>query len=284
MQQRYYDPKTGLEKKPSYDGAPVKAEKPIFDLDKEAGVQAAPKAPVQRPRASDNLVDRIVKAVADLITKPEGSSQPQMEHEDAEKKKINAKGAPLSPNAKLEKAASYDGQASERARAPRKSPPPSAPKAPMPDETGQMSAGVPPKINRGSRGAPPPMAPPTAPRGMPKSPMPMTPAPPKGAPPIQPPMMPPQAGMGSAGPGGPMGAAIQSPLGAGAIPVPGAPGSGGFRGMPHSPMDESFDGMKATMHEFKEGKLHSGSKTGPKVKNRKQAIAIGLSEARKKGN
>lgn len=37
------------------------------------------------------------------------------------------------------------------------------------------------------------------------------------------------------------------------------------------------------MHEFKEGKLHSGSKTGPKVKSRKQAIAIGISEARKAG-
>ncbi len=35
------------------------------------------------------------------------------------------------------------------------------------------------------------------------------------------------------------------------------------------------------MHEFKEGELHSGSKTGPKVKNRKQAIAIALSESRK---
>lgn len=35
------------------------------------------------------------------------------------------------------------------------------------------------------------------------------------------------------------------------------------------------------MGEFKEGKLHSGSKSGPVVKNRKQAIAIGLSEARK---
>jgi hypothetical protein len=37
------------------------------------------------------------------------------------------------------------------------------------------------------------------------------------------------------------------------------------------------------MTEFKEGKLHSGSKKGPKVKSRKQAIAIGLSEARKRG-
>lgn len=40
-------------------------------------------------------------------------------------------------------------------------------------------------------------------------------------------------------------------------------------------------GMKKTMEEFKEGELHSGSKNGPVVKNRKQAIAIGLSEKRK---
>lgn len=37
------------------------------------------------------------------------------------------------------------------------------------------------------------------------------------------------------------------------------------------------------MKEFKSGELHSGSKKGPLVKNRKQAIAIGLSEARKSG-
>jgi hypothetical protein len=35
------------------------------------------------------------------------------------------------------------------------------------------------------------------------------------------------------------------------------------------------------MHEFKEGKLHSGSKRGPQVTNPKQAIAIALSEARR---
>jgi hypothetical protein len=35
------------------------------------------------------------------------------------------------------------------------------------------------------------------------------------------------------------------------------------------------------MGEFKAGELHSGSKSGPVVKSRKQAIAIGLSEARK---
>ena len=40
-------------------------------------------------------------------------------------------------------------------------------------------------------------------------------------------------------------------------------------------------GMKATMDEWKAGKLHSGSKKGPIVKSQKQAIAIGLSEQRK---
>jgi hypothetical protein len=36
------------------------------------------------------------------------------------------------------------------------------------------------------------------------------------------------------------------------------------------------------MKEFKEGKLHSGSKKGPKVKSRQQAIAIAMSEAGKR--
>jgi hypothetical protein len=39
--------------------------------------------------------------------------------------------------------------------------------------------------------------------------------------------------------------------------------------------------VETEMHEFKRGKLKSGS--GQKVTSRKQAIAIGLSEARKKG-
>jgi hypothetical protein len=39
--------------------------------------------------------------------------------------------------------------------------------------------------------------------------------------------------------------------------------------------------VKKVMKEFKAGKLHSGSKKGPTVKNPKQAIAIALSEARK---
>lgn len=40
--------------------------------------------------------------------------------------------------------------------------------------------------------------------------------------------------------------------------------------------------VEQVMHEFKEGKLKSG-KSNKKVKSRKQAIAIGLSEARKRG-
>jgi len=35
------------------------------------------------------------------------------------------------------------------------------------------------------------------------------------------------------------------------------------------------------MHEYKAGELHSGSKKGPVVKSRMQAIAIALSEANK---
>jgi Family of unknown function (DUF6496) len=41
--------------------------------------------------------------------------------------------------------------------------------------------------------------------------------------------------------------------------------------------------MEKVMDEFKTGSLHSGSKKGPKVNKKDQAIAIGLSEARKKG-
>ena len=39
--------------------------------------------------------------------------------------------------------------------------------------------------------------------------------------------------------------------------------------------------VRETMREFKHGTLRSGSKKGPKVRNRKQAIAIALSQARK---
>lgn len=45
--------------------------------------------------------------------------------------------------------------------------------------------------------------------------------------------------------------------------------------------EKAGDKVEKTMHEMKEGKLKSGS--GKKVTSRKQAVAIGLSEARKEG-
>ena len=52
--------------------------------------------------------------------------------------------------------------------------------------------------------------------------------------------------------------------------------------MPIGPINTKAEKQKAMhteMHKFSEGKLHSGSKHGPEVTNRKQAIAIGLSES-----
>lgn len=52
----------------------------------------------------------------------------------------------------------------------------------------------------------------------------------------------------------------------------------------HSSKHESRgfkDKVAKVMHEGKEGKLHSGSKKGPIVRNPKQMIAIALSEARR---
>ncbi len=45
---------------------------------------------------------------------------------------------------------------------------------------------------------------------------------------------------------------------------------------------KSQEKVKEVMEEMKEGKLKSGG-SGKKVTNRKQAIAIGLSEARREG-
>ena len=39
--------------------------------------------------------------------------------------------------------------------------------------------------------------------------------------------------------------------------------------------------MAKVMHEFKGKKLHSGSKKGPVVKAKKQAVAIAMSEAKR---
>lgn len=67
-------------------------------------------------------------------------------------------------------------------------------------------------------------------------------------------------------------------------PIP--PPLGGWDSF-HSPEDKkrykAGDKTEIVMHEFKHGGLHSGSKKGPKVKSRKQAIAIALSEKKKAG-
>jgi hypothetical protein len=59
--------------------------------------------------------------------------------------------------------------------------------------------------------------------------------------------------------------------------------SGNFAGTIGGKRMKAKSKVRQTMHEFKEGSLHSGSKTGPKVKSRKQAVAIALNQARKKG-
>jgi hypothetical protein len=51
----------------------------------------------------------------------------------------------------------------------------------------------------------------------------------------------------------------------------------------HEKKEHKKNKVSKVMEEWKEDKLHSGSKKGPLVKSRKQAIAIGLSEARKAG-
>jgi hypothetical protein len=45
------------------------------------------------------------------------------------------------------------------------------------------------------------------------------------------------------------------------------------------PVDPN-DPVGSEMRKFKSGSLHSGSPSGPIVRNRRQAIAIGLSEQR----
>jgi len=45
------------------------------------------------------------------------------------------------------------------------------------------------------------------------------------------------------------------------------------------PVKKGQAGVKQEMHKFKHGMLHSGSSGGPVVTDRKQAIAIAMSEA-----
>lgn len=61
-------------------------------------------------------------------------------------------------------------------------------------------------------------------------------------------------------------------------------GTVGRRAMRTKPKTKAGKAAKIerAMHEYKTGALRSGSKAGPKVKSRKQAVAIALSEAGKR--
>lgn len=45
------------------------------------------------------------------------------------------------------------------------------------------------------------------------------------------------------------------------------------------PVAKGRKGVRQVMSEFKHGELHSGSKSGPLVKDRKQAVAIAMSQS-----
>ena len=61
------------------------------------------------------------------------------------------------------------------------------------------------------------------------------------------------------------------------------PISGAFASKRDEKLYKSGDKMEKTMHEWKHGQLHSGSKKGPLVRSRKQAIAIGISQKQRAG-
>ena len=57
-------------------------------------------------------------------------------------------------------------------------------------------------------------------------------------------------------------------------------------GVPHDAINgpqnpHNVNKVEKVMHEYKEDTLHSGSRKGPVVRSRKQAVAIALSEQRK---
>jgi hypothetical protein len=55
-------------------------------------------------------------------------------------------------------------------------------------------------------------------------------------------------------------------------------------GVKEPPYPKGKRKVKLVMNEWKHGKLHSGSKKGPKVKSQKQAVAIALEEQRNHPN
>ena len=72
---------------------------------------------------------------------------------------------------------------------------------------------------------------------------------------------------------------VKKPPGRGMDLAPSKPFKGEYQGYAKGG-DVKSKKIGKVMREYKEGKLHSGSKKGPVVKNPKQAMAIALSEAR----
>ena len=75
----------------------------------------------------------------------------------------------------------------------------------------------------------------------------------------------------------------KNPPGRGMDLAPSKPEKGEYQGYAKGGMTKGEKKIGKVMREYKAGELHSGSKKGPKVKSREQAIAIALSEARKAG-
>jgi len=183
MQQKYFDAKTGKEKKPAYDGEAKKPAPKQATPAKAPAPKPAP-APAAAPNANEGLVQQIVAAIAELLTKPSGSSQPQMQQEDAERKAIQRRGAPLDPNAGQQRVDSYDG-ASKASKAKKPAPAPMPPSS-QPPPGATSAAGMPP----------PPMANPVKPPMANPIPAPMA-NPVPMSPPFAPPSMQPPAPLGT---------------------------------------------------------------------------------------
>ena len=75
----------------------------------------------------------------------------------------------------------------------------------------------------------------------------------------------------------------KKPPGRGMDLAPSKPERGEYQGYAKGGKAKGEKKVAKVMREYKKGELHSGSKKGPVVKDRKQAVAIALSEARKVG-
>lgn len=291
MQQKYFDPVTGMERKPSYDGAPKKP---------------TPKPTPAKPKADPDagLVSKIVAALSDLMTKPSGSTPEMMKHETEEKKNIQRAGHQIlkpTPQSPEELADSYDGEpkpsvaskplpgkpssgAADKggkskgaAAAPKADPAPAPPPSPQDGSWVDAGYGTDPNSQLNENGqqwsqdfAPPPpqpqppMPPPPAPGGMGAPPMPPTMQPPGkmgGSGPMPPTAQPPGA---LAGGPKPPGLAMPPAMPPTSLPpIPGFNGSG-FDGTPFSGRRGSdraaYDGMtRALTQRMSGGRGQTGS-------------------------